>query len=59
MLRCRYLYLWGAEECSGKNLKAKIDAGYCVGVVSDGATGMQCVCVCVCVCAHVSTYTHM
>jgi 2-acylglycerol O-acyltransferase 2 len=36
----RYLYLWGAEECSGKNLAAKVQEGYCVGVVSDGIAGI-------------------
>jgi len=36
----RYLYLWGAEECSGKNLAAKAKEGYCTGVVCDGIAGI-------------------
>ena len=36
----RYIYAWGAMDCSGKNLAAKVKDGYCVGVVCDGIAGI-------------------
>ena len=36
----RYLWLWGCEDVSGKNMKKMVEKGYCVGLVCDGIAGI-------------------